>query len=237
MTVGYRTASFNIDLEKEECRNTIKTGVIVQSSPSVNPNDYSRTATVAIDISKAFDAVPHSLLIKEICETGLHPNLVHWLATYLRGRQSRVMWQGVLSPWRNVKTGVPQGSVLGPILFNFYVRDCPVSQPSYADDFNFSRSAVNIDEIERGLQEDLDKVVDWAKSKLLTIAPGKSSITLFTPDKARQANTHPQVTIEGTVIPLEKHPRISLGSTLMPTSISTRTSLRSRRNPVGRSGS
>ena len=40
MTVGYRTASFNIDLEKEECRNTMKTGVIVQSLPSVNPNDY-----------------------------------------------------------------------------------------------------------------------------------------------------------------------------------------------------
>ena len=61
--------------------------------------------TVAINISKAFDAVQHSLLLDQICNTDLHPNLVHWLAAYLRGRQSCVDWQGASSPWRNVKTG------------------------------------------------------------------------------------------------------------------------------------
>ena len=71
-----------------------------------------RTAIVAIDTAKAFDSVQHSLLLDSICDTDLHPNLVHWLAAYLRGCQCCVLWQGVSSPWRNVKTGVPQGSVL-----------------------------------------------------------------------------------------------------------------------------
>ena len=106
---------------------------------------------------------------------------------YLRGRPSRVTWQGVNSPWRNVKTGVLQGSVLGPILFNFFVLDCPVAQRSYADDFSFSRSAVDVTELEVRLQADLDAVVLWAVSKMPSIAPGKCSITLFTPDKARQS--------------------------------------------------
>ena len=104
---------------------------------------------------------------------------------------------------------------MGPILFNFFVRDCPVEQPSYADDFSFSRSAVEIGELERNLQSDLDQVVAWAKSKMLNIAPEKSSITLFTPDKARQSKTHPQVLIDGKVIPLDKNPRI-LGVRLDP---------------------
>ena len=58
-------------------------------------------------------------------------------------------------------------------------------------------------------------MVAWAESKILSIAPGKSSITFFTPDKARQSNTHPQVLIKGTPIPLDKNPRI-LGVRLDP---------------------
>ena len=72
------------------------------------PKPPLRTATIAIDISKAFDAVQHSLLLDAVCATDLHPNLVHWLACYLRGRQSRTIWQGTNSTWRNVKTGVPR---------------------------------------------------------------------------------------------------------------------------------
>ena len=130
------------------------------------------------------------------------------MAAYLKGRQSRVDWQGVSSKWRNIKTGVPQGSVLGPILFNYFVSDCPVEQPSYADDFSFSRSAVDVAELEVGLQSDIDAVVSWASSKMLKIAPEKSSITFFTPDKARQSRTHPLVYISGQAIPLDKNPRI-----------------------------
>ena len=167
-----------------------------------------RTATVAIDISKAFDSVNHTLLLDSICDTHLHPNLVHWVATYLRGRQACVTWQGVSSPWRNVKTGVPQGSVLGPVLFNFFVSDCPVVDPSYADDFTISRTAQQLDEIERLLQQDVDAVAEWAERKMLRVEAPKSSITYFTPDRARESNVHPQVSIGGVFLPLLKNPKI-----------------------------
>ena len=166
-----------------------------------------RTATNAIDIAKAFESVHHSIHLDKAYQTELHQNLLHWLATYLRGHQSRVIWQGAMSTWRIVRRGVPQGSVLGPILFNLYVRDCPVKQPSYADDFTISHSDKDLKEIERRLQLDIDAVEAWALRKELIIAPTKLSITYFTPDRARESKTHPQVTISGTPIPLDKSPK------------------------------
>ena len=166
-----------------------------------------RTATVSVDISKAFDAVDHTLLLQQICATDLHPNLVHWLATYLRGRQSRTIWQGQSSQWKNVKTGVPQGSVLGPVIFNFFVSDCPVGQPSYADDFCISCSAVKIEDLEVGLQREMDAFCAWASTKNLKIAPSKSKITLFTPDKRGESQVVPRVLIDDQPLQLDKAPR------------------------------
>ena len=97
----------------------------------------------------------------------LHHTLVRWLGASLRGRQSRVIWQGTTSGWCLVKTGVSHGSVLAPSLFHFFVADCPVESLSFADDFAFSRSGVDLRGIEAGLREDLDNVVQWASSKRL----------------------------------------------------------------------
>ena len=85
----------------------------------------------------------------------------------------------------------------------------------YADDFNISHSAVEVADLERLLQSDVDAVVAWADRKLLSLSPSKSSISFFTPDRARESNVHPQVSIAGQVLPLNKNPKI-LGVKLDP---------------------
>ena len=107
----------------------------------------SRSATVAIDISKAFDSVDHTLLLDQISHSTLHSNLVRWLAAYLRGRTASCHYLAAKSPLKIIHTGVPQGSVLSPSLFNYFVSDCPnVAElmTSYADDFTILESSPDL---------------------------------------------------------------------------------------------
>ena len=90
-----------------------------------------------IRLSKAFDSVDHSLLIEQVMESQLESNIVWWLATYLRGRTASCLFQSSQSPLRIIHSGVPHGSIISPILFNFFVSDLPhhaSSTESYADD-------------------------------------------------------------------------------------------------------
>ena len=89
------------------------------------PKPPRRSAVVAVDLSQAFDRVPIPLLLDEISQTTLHPNIIRWLRSYLQGRQAACVFQGHRSAFRRIHLGVPQGSVISPVLFNFYVRDFP----------------------------------------------------------------------------------------------------------------
>lgn len=84
-----------------------------------------RTILVALDLSRAFDTVSHSILLKDILESKLPNDIKRWLSIYLRGRQTFVEYKGKKSPFRKVKQGVPQGGITSPILFNFYVSKLP----------------------------------------------------------------------------------------------------------------
>ena len=166
----------------------------------------SRTVMVALDISKAFDAVNHDLLLEKIAGTQLHSNIVRWLATYLRDRRAVCLFQGAVSRVCKCHSGVPQGSVISPVLFNFFVHDFPAYaevNESYADDFNLSESGPCVDTLGRNLTEHLKYVTAWAMKNGLEISPSKSTVTLFTPDR-HESNLHPQVFIEGTQLPLAK---------------------------------
>jgi hypothetical protein len=166
------------------------------------------SAVVAIDISKAFNSVDHTLLIEEISGSDLHSNFVRWLSAYLRGRTVRCSYNGALSPPRNIHSGVLQGSVLSPALFNFFVSDCPALagvHVSYADDIYLLESDANIDVLSEKLNASIQAVSDWAKRKGLVLPPEKTQVTLFTPHNF-EFDTHPQVFIDGVLIPLNKTP-------------------------------
>jgi hypothetical protein len=153
----------------------------------------SRTAAAILDISKAFDAVDLTLLVQKISGSTLHPNLKCWLATYLRGRTGSCIFQSAKSPLMLIHSGMPQGGVLSPDIYNFYVSDFPevaTLTESYADDIDVAESSPDIQTLSTVLTEDLSHAAQWASHKNLVIAPEKSCVVLFTPD-CRQTQTHP----------------------------------------------
>jgi retron-type reverse transcriptase len=96
-----------------------------------------------LDISMDFDALDHTLLIKKISESSLHPNIVRWLSGYISGRKAWCVYGSAQFKQRTPRSGVPQGLVLSPALFNHFGSDCPypISKDgiltSYADGFLF----------------------------------------------------------------------------------------------------
>jgi Reverse transcriptase (RNA-dependent DNA polymerase) len=128
-----------------------------------------------LDFEKAFDKVPHRRLLQKAEAYGIKGKMLKWLEAFLSGRRQRVVLGGATSEWEKVTSGVPQGSVLGPLLFVIYINDLPdaIKLPSklYADDSKVMcdlRKDNARDDAER-LQADINRIVEWCDTWLMRL--------------------------------------------------------------------
>lgn len=130
------------------------------------------------DFMKAFDKVPHKRLIEKVKSYNIGVKCVKWIEEFLKDRRQRVLVNGICSDWSGVTSGVPQGSVLGPLLFVIFINDLPdtISNESkiylYADDTKIYRGIRGVDDMER-LQRDVDGMKVWSEQWLLPFHPMK----------------------------------------------------------------
>ena len=139
--------------------------------------------TVFCDISKAFDRVWHEGLIYKLKAAGVSGDVLRWFQSYLSGRRQRVVLPGSLSEWVYIKAGVPQGSILGPLLFLLYINDIVKNIGSnirlFADDTSLFIIVDNPTTAALCLNSDLEKLSRWAAIWLVTFNPSKNESLLI----------------------------------------------------------
>ena len=139
------------------------------------------------DLSKAFDCLPHSLLLAKLRAYGLDISACNIIASYLSNRKQRVKIDNARSEWISLSKGVPQGSILGPLLFNVFINDMYLfinkcTLYNYADDNSLSCAATEVEEVMSRLQMDGSKVIQWFTDNAMQVNPSKFQFMLISHD-------------------------------------------------------
>ena len=164
--------------------STVRSAYSLVSDVCTAKNNREYTLAVFLDLSKAFDSINHVYLIEKLENIGIDGNVRTWIINYLRNRKQSVRLEGVFSEKQNVECGVPQGSVIGPMLFLIYVNDIiSLNLKSkvllFADDTVIYYRGKDLENVSRQVQEDLDILSKWCCFNKLCVNVDKTKTMFF----------------------------------------------------------
>lgn len=142
------------------------------------------TVGIFLDLSKAFDTLDHSILLQKLNHCGIRGTSNLWIENYLSDRQQFVVFNGKNSPTNTIRCGVPQGSILGPLLFLLYINDLPNCSTTlkfilFADDTNIICTCKDPNTLETILNNDLEIISNWFKLNKLSLNISKTNYMIF----------------------------------------------------------
>ena len=166
---------------------------------------------VFLDLKKAFDTVNRKIILKKLYHYGIRGNLNKWFENYLADISQYVLFNGKTSDIRNVSCGVPQGSILGPLLFILYINDFPnvsdiLLYVLFADDTNVFLNGKDINIIINTMQLELTKLYNWLLANKLTLNISKTHFMVF--HRAKHKNYKLNIEINKVVNEQVKHTKM-----------------------------
>jgi exonuclease III len=174
---------------------------------SLNRGEYA--AGIFLDFSKAFDTVNHNILLKKLDHYGVRGIPNNWVRSYLTNRTQFCTYDGKSSNTSNITCGVPQGSILGPLLFLIYVNDLghifnTAKAIIFADDTNLISKASSLETLEQSINKEIPTLVSWLHTNRLSLNLKKTHIMLFG-QKNKKTTTNINIFIGGVKIDTVQH--------------------------------
>ena len=160
--------------------------IVEQIRSALDKNQFA--CGVFIDLEKAFDTVNHEILLSKLNHYGIRGVANKWFHSYLNNRHQKVSINGESSKMLPITCGVPQGSILGPLLFLIYINDMHLAVKSstmyhFADDTNLLYSCKSLKVLHKRLNKDLELLYDWLCANRLSLNTGKTEFIVFCPPK------------------------------------------------------